>query len=424
MATRGVRLGVTGATGALGTEVLAALDAARLPIAQLVAVAGERSLGAELEFQGDARARGDRAARAARARSRDPLRAARRPRPTIARAALRAEVPCIDCSGAFAQRAEVPLACGRARASGSRRAARSPRPSTPRWSGCRSCAALAPLGALARVRGDDPRGRVGVGPRRHRRALARVARAVQLAGAARGRGARALRSRSTAARPAASARRRAARARGRARGRARARARSRAGGVGALDPGARVRGPGLRARRSRGSARVDAGEAARAARQGARRRALERRRRGPEPARGRGPRRRGREPPRARRRRAGRAVRSGPRAICCASRPRMPRALAAALARRARRATEAGGVARTFRLTLEYDGTEFEGWQIQPGGRRTVQGELEIALARVTRERVRAVGSGPHRRGRARARGRSRACGSRPRSSPSGCAAR
>jgi tRNA pseudouridine38-40 synthase len=51
-------------------------------------------------------------------------------------------------------------------------------------------------------------------------------------------------------------------------------------------------------------------------------------------------------------------------------------------------------VARTFRLTLEYDGAEFEGWQIQPGGRRTVQGVLEIALARVTCERVRAVGSG------------------------------
>ena len=50
-------------------------------------------------------------------------------------------------------------------------------------------------------------------------------------------------------------------------------------------------------------------------------------------------------------------------------------------------------MARTFRLTLEFDGAEFEGWQVQPGGRRTVQGELEIALARVTRERVRPVGS-------------------------------
>jgi tRNA pseudouridine38-40 synthase len=50
-------------------------------------------------------------------------------------------------------------------------------------------------------------------------------------------------------------------------------------------------------------------------------------------------------------------------------------------------------VARTFRLTLEFDGADFQGWQIQPSGRRTVQGELEIALARVTGERARTVGS-------------------------------
>jgi len=37
---------------------------------------------------------------------------------------------------------------------------------------------------------------------------------------------------------------------------------------------------------------------------------------------------------------------------------------------------------RTFKLTLAYDGTAFHGWQRQPG-RRTVQGELEAALARV-----------------------------------------
>ncbi|HSH75226.1 MAG TPA: tRNA pseudouridine(38-40) synthase TruA [Longimicrobiales bacterium] len=49
---------------------------------------------------------------------------------------------------------------------------------------------------------------------------------------------------------------------------------------------------------------------------------------------------------------------------------------------------------RTFRLTLEYDGGGFEGWQIQPGGHRTVQGVLEDAVTRVTGQRVRAVGSG------------------------------
>lgn len=43
--------------------------------------------------------------------------------------------------------------------------------------------------------------------------------------------------------------------------------------------------------------------------------------------------------------------------------------------------------------TLEYDGTDFEGFQIQKRG-RTVQGELEKALHRVTGERIRVVGAG------------------------------
>jgi len=48
---------------------------------------------------------------------------------------------------------------------------------------------------------------------------------------------------------------------------------------------------------------------------------------------------------------------------------------------------------RRFRVTLEYDGKEFQGWQIQPQG-RSVQGVVEDALAEVTCERVRIHAAG------------------------------
>jgi aspartate-semialdehyde dehydrogenase len=47
-----VRVAVVGATGALGGEVLAALDAAGLPVASLLPIATDRSLGAEVELRG------------------------------------------------------------------------------------------------------------------------------------------------------------------------------------------------------------------------------------------------------------------------------------------------------------------------------------------------------------------------------------
>ena len=46
-----------------------------------------------------------------------------------------------------------------------------------------------------------------------------------------------------------------------------------------------------------------------------------------------------------------------------------------------------------YRLTIQYDGTEFSGWQIQ-GGRRTVQGELARALARLEGDEVVVHGAG------------------------------
>ena len=48
----------------------------------------------------------------------------------------------------------------------------------------------------------------------------------------------------------------------------------------------------------------------------------------------------------------------------------------------------ASGAPPVARLLIEYDGTEFQGWAAQPG-ERTVQGELERALATaLRRERV------------------------------------
>ncbi len=46
-----------------------------------------------------------------------------------------------------------------------------------------------------------------------------------------------------------------------------------------------------------------------------------------------------------------------------------------------------------MKLTLEYDGAGFAGWQVQPGGTRTVQGELQAALARIAGLPCRAVGA-------------------------------
>jgi tRNA pseudouridine38-40 synthase len=50
------------------------------------------------------------------------------------------------------------------------------------------------------------------------------------------------------------------------------------------------------------------------------------------------------------------------------------------------------GVA-TFRLGIEFDGSGFHGWQVQPGA-RTVQGEIERAIRSVTGQRVRIAGAG------------------------------
>jgi tRNA pseudouridine38-40 synthase len=54
---------------------------------------------------------------------------------------------------------------------------------------------------------------------------------------------------------------------------------------------------------------------------------------------------------------------------------------------------QTAGTARRIALVLQYDGTAFNGWQLQKGG-RTVQGELERAIKVLTGEGPRVTASG------------------------------
>ena len=50
-------------------------------------------------------------------------------------------------------------------------------------------------------------------------------------------------------------------------------------------------------------------------------------------------------------------------------------------------------IPQNWKLTLTYDGTDFYGWQVQPG-KSTIQGELQAALGRITGENPLPQGSG------------------------------
>ena len=108
MASTGVRIGVLGATGALGSEVLSALDASAIRVAELVASASDRSLGEDIEFQGQIV---PVAAELPSLRGLDLLFCCAPAEVSLSalREALRAEVPVVDCSGALLSSAEVPL---------------------------------------------------------------------------------------------------------------------------------------------------------------------------------------------------------------------------------------------------------------------------------------------------------------------------
>jgi aspartate-semialdehyde dehydrogenase len=108
MARAGHRIGVFGATGSLGGEVLAALDASALRVALLRPMATDASLGADVEFQGEVYpvetdSKGVAGLDAVIACA--PMEASL----TCVREALRSEVFCIDGSGSLAGSGDIPV---------------------------------------------------------------------------------------------------------------------------------------------------------------------------------------------------------------------------------------------------------------------------------------------------------------------------
>jgi aspartate-semialdehyde dehydrogenase len=102
------RIGLAGATGSLGQEVVQVLEERRFPISEMVPFGTNRSLGEDVEILGDLfTVLGET----------PPLRGLDllilcTPEAVsleLVREALRAEVPCIDCSGAVANTPEVPI---------------------------------------------------------------------------------------------------------------------------------------------------------------------------------------------------------------------------------------------------------------------------------------------------------------------------
>ena len=111
MASRGLRVGVVGATGALGNEVLRALASSPLRVSEIIPIGTDRSLGSDIEFQGEVY---PVETEMPSLRGIDLLLLCAPPSVSLdcARQSLRAEVPCIDLSGALAGSAEVPLSVG------------------------------------------------------------------------------------------------------------------------------------------------------------------------------------------------------------------------------------------------------------------------------------------------------------------------
>ena len=103
-----LRLVVFGATGHLGQQLIAKLSEGDWPISELVGVASGASAGAEFEFRGEML---DVLSEWPVLKGRDLVFICTPPAEAleVVREALRAEVPCIDCTGALVDQQDVPM---------------------------------------------------------------------------------------------------------------------------------------------------------------------------------------------------------------------------------------------------------------------------------------------------------------------------
>ena len=104
----GLRLAIVGATGTLGRDLVALIDNESLAIRELRLYAGERSVGETLDFQGDVLS----------VQCDTPvftgldlvvLCTPHDASLELIRSALRAGVPCLDCSGSLVGSSDVPV---------------------------------------------------------------------------------------------------------------------------------------------------------------------------------------------------------------------------------------------------------------------------------------------------------------------------
>ncbi len=106
--TSGLRIAVAGASGTLGRELLAVLSDRRFPAGEIKCFATDRSLGEEIDFDGDGLPI-EAAPKTLRGFDALIVCTPQAAALDLVREALQSEVPCIDASGAMAGSEDVPL---------------------------------------------------------------------------------------------------------------------------------------------------------------------------------------------------------------------------------------------------------------------------------------------------------------------------